>query len=100
MISILFLVETIQCKQLRCIYREKKTFPEFFCVFFKSKLNFQHFARKMTLIPYDFPKLRTPKNVVRKMFKKSRLRSPIDRQHGKRAETLTQSQRQHLYYNH
>ena len=30
--------------------------------------------------------------------KKSRLRGPLDRQHGKRAETLIQSQRQHFYH--
>ena len=30
------------------------------------------------------------------MSKKSRLRGPLDRQHGKRAETLFQSQRQHI----
>ena len=30
------------------------------------------------------------------MSKKSRLRGPLDRQHGKWAETLFQSQRQHI----
>ena len=38
----------------------------------------------MTLIADLFPKLRTPKNVVRYMSKKSRLKVPLDRQHGKR----------------
>ena len=41
----------------------------------------------MTPIAYVFPKLRTPKDVVRKMSIKSRLTGPIDRQHGKRPET-------------
>ena len=31
------------------------------------------------------------------MSRKSRLRGPLDKQHGKRAETRIQSQRQHLY---
>ena len=32
------------------------------------------------------------------MSKSSRLRGPVDRRYGKRAETLTQSQPQHLYH--
>ena len=36
----------------------------------------------------SFPKLRTPKNVVRYLSKKSRFKGPFDRQHGKRVETL------------
>ena len=54
----------------------------------------------MTVIAYVFPKLRTSKYVVREMHKKSRFRRPVDRQHGKRVETLIQSQRQHLYHIH
>ena len=42
----------------------------------------------MTFIADLFPKLRTPKNVVRYLSKKSRLKGPFDRQHGKRFETL------------
>ena len=52
----------------------------------------------MTLIADLFPKLRTPENVVRYMSKKSRLKGPFDRQHGKRAQTLLQSERQHGYH--
>ena len=52
----------------------------------------------MTLRAYVFLNLRTPKDVVRKISKKSRLRGSLDRQHGKRAETLTQYQRQPLYH--
>ena len=37
----------------------------FFSVFFKSTSNFEHFQKKMTLIAYASPKLRTPKDVVR-----------------------------------
>ena len=36
----------------------------------------------MTLIADLFPKLRTPKNVVRYMSKKSRFKGLFDRQHG------------------
>ena len=49
----------------------------------------------MTLIADLFPKLRTPKNVVRYMSKKSRFKGPFDRQHGKRDQTLLPCERQH-----
>ena len=42
----------------------------------------------MTFIADLFPKLRTPKKVVRYLSKKSRLKGPFERQHGKRVETL------------
>ena len=48
----------------------------------------------MTLIADLFPKLCTPKNVVRYMSKKSRLKGPFDSQHGKRIQTLLQFERQ------
>ena len=75
-------------------------FSELFCAFLKSALNFEHFQKKMTLMAYLFLNLRTPKNVVREMSKKSRLRGSFDRQHGKRAKTLIQYQRQNLYQIH
>ena len=52
----------------------------------------------MTLIAYLFPKLHTPKNVVRYMSKKSRFKGPFDRQHGKRVQTLLRSDPQHRYH--
>ena len=52
----------------------------------------------MTLIADLFPKLRTPKNVVRYMSKKSRFKVPFDRQHGKRVETLLRSEPMHRYH--
>ena len=51
----------------------------------------------MTLIADVFLNLRTPKEVVREMSKKSRFRGPFDKGHGKWAETLFKSERQHLY---
>ena len=66
MTSILFLVETIQRKQFRCIYRKnEKLFIEFCVHFVESASNFEHFQKQMTLITYVFSKLRNPKNVVR-----------------------------------
>ena len=52
----------------------------------------------MTLIAELFPKSGTPKNVVRLMSKNSRFRRPSEKQHGKRVQTLSKSERQHLYH--
>ena len=52
----------------------------------------------MTLIADLFPKLRTPKNVVGYLSKKTRLKGPFDRQHGKRVQTLLRSEPQHRYH--
>ena len=52
----------------------------------------------MTLIADLFAKLRTPKNVVRYMSKKSCFKGPFDRQHGKRVQTLLRSEPQHRYH--
>ena len=45
--------------------QKQKTFSDFFCAFFKSTSNFEHFQTKMTLIAYVSSKLRTPKDLVR-----------------------------------
>ena len=42
----------------------------------------------MTLIADIFLKLRTPKNMVRSMCKKSHFRASVEKQHGKCAQTL------------
>ena len=52
----------------------------------------------MTLIGDLFPKLRTPKNVVRYMSKKSRFKGLFNRQHGKWVQTLLRSDPQHRYH--
>ena len=52
----------------------------------------------MTLIADVFPKLWTPKNVVRLLSKKYRLRGPFNKQHGKQAETLWESKQQPVYH--
>ena len=45
--------------------QKQKNFSQFFCAFSKSKLNLEHFQKKITFIPYVFPSLQTPKDVVR-----------------------------------
>ena len=52
----------------------------------------------MTLRADLFRKLRTPKNVVRYMSKKSRFKVPFDRQHGKWVQTLLGSEPQYRYH--
>ena len=92
MTSIPLLVETIEVTQLRCIFLKKKEiFSQFFSAFFESALNSEHFPKKVTLIPYVFPKLPTMKNVLRQMSKSSRFREPVNRRYGKWAEALIQS---------
>ena len=85
--------------QMRVSERQR-TFSRFFLAFLKSSLNFEHFEKKMSLIADVFPKLRTPKNVVRSMFKKSRFGGSFEKKHGKRDQTLLKFQRQHLYHIH
>ena len=71
--------------------QKQNIFSEFFSASFESVLNFKHFQKKMTQIDYVFPKLPTTKDVLRLMSKRSRLKGPLDRRHGKQAETLIQS---------
>ena len=78
---------------IRTILSQKeKAFSQFFFAFSKFTLNFRNFRKKMTLIADLFPILCSTKNVVRYMSKKSRFNGPFDRQHGKRIQTLLQSE--------
>ena len=45
--------------------QKQKTFSHFFSAFLKSTLNFENFEKKMTLIADVFPKLPSPKKVIR-----------------------------------
>ena len=78
--------------------RKEKTLSDFFSTFLKSSLNFEHFLKKLTLIADVFPKLRTQKNVVRSMHKKSGFKGTFEKQHSKRAQTLLKFAWQHLYH--
>ena len=67
------------------VSRKQKTFSEYFSAFLKSSSNFELFQiKKMSLIADVFPKLRTPKNLVRSMSKKSRFKGYFEKQQGKR----------------
>ena len=54
----------------------------------------------MTLIADVFPKLRTPKHMVRSMSKKSHFRRSVERQHGKCVQTLLKVEGQFLHQIH
>ena len=44
---------------------QKKFFFQFVSAIWKSRLSFEHFQKNMTIIADAFPKLRTPKNMVK-----------------------------------
>ena len=68
------------------LYQKQKTFSYFFSACLKSSLNFEPFQGKMTLIADLSPILRTPKNLLRSIPKKSCFRVSFQKQHGKRAQ--------------
>ena len=52
----------------------------------------------MTVIARTFPKLRTPKNMARSIYKRSRFYGSFAKQHGKWAKTLLKFEWDHLYH--
>ena len=99
MTSILFLTENILRNQFRSNYlRNQKLFLNYFLDFRNLHEILNICNKKMSFIADLFAKLRTPKNVVRYMSKKSRFKGPFDRQHGKRVQTLLRSESQYRYH--
>ena len=78
--------------------QKRKIFSQIFFHFRNLESILNIFKKNMTLIADVFLNLRTPKYVVREMSIKSRFRGLFDKGHGKRAETLLKSERQHLYH--
>ena len=77
-----------------------KTFSALFNVFLKCRSNFEYFQKKDDLIAYLFLRLRSAKNVVRYMCKKSRFRKPFQKEHGKWVSTLFKFEKKHLCHIH
>ena len=73
-------------------------FLEFFFHFPNLHKILNIFKKKMTFIADLFPKLRTPKDVVRYLSKKSRFKGTFARQHGKHVQTLLRSESQYRYH--
>ena len=78
--------------------QKQKAFSQLFYDFLKSALNFEYLQNKMTCRADVFPKLRTLKNVVRYLSRKSPFRGCFDRKHVKRGKTVLESELQHLYH--
>ena len=99
MTSILFLTENIWGDQFGRNYLKNKKLFLNFCLHFRNRYEILSISeKKMTFIADLFAKLRTPKNVVRYLSKKSRFKGLFDRQHGKRVQTLLRSESQHRYH--
>ena len=78
--------------------QKRKTFCWIFCCIFEIYIKFWTGSKKkMTVIAYVFPILQNPESMVRCLSKKSRFRGPFETQHGKRAQTLLQYEREHLH---
>ena len=67
--------QTIQIE----LAQKDRTFSQFDTALLKCRLTIEHFQKKMTFIADLFPKLRTPKNVVSQISKKSRFIGPFDK---------------------
>ena len=73
--------------------KKEKIFLNFFLKFWNEDKILNILKKKLTLVANVFPKLRTPKNAVRKISKNCRFRLPFDKQNGKRAHTVIKSER-------
>ena len=77
---------------------QKQNFAsQFVAAFLKSRLNFEDFQQKVTLIANFFLKSWTPKNVFKQMSKNSCFRGTFNKQHGKVDQTMLKSARHQLY---
>ena len=95
----LFLIDTIYSNIFRPNYlRNEKYYLNSFLRFLNLDSIFKIFEWKVTLIADVFFNLRTLKDVVRYMPKKSRFTGPFHNWHGKWAETLLKSELQHFYH--
>ena len=62
--SLLYRDNLTQPIQIRSSEKQK-TFFDFFSAFLKSTLNFEHFQKKINVIADVFPKLPSPRKVIR-----------------------------------
>ena len=99
MTSILFLTENIWRNQFGSNYlKNGKLFLNYFLDFRNLHEILNICNKKMSFIADLFAKLRTPKNVIRYMYKKSRSKGAFDRQLGKRVQTQLRSWSQDRYH--
>ena len=79
--------------QMQLYWKENPFSPFFFCIW-------NIFKKRMILIADVFPKLRTQKNIVRSMPKKTFFKGSFEKQHGKCAQTFFKCQGRLLYHIH
>ena len=75
--------------------QKQKPFPQFFSRILKSSWNFQHFQQIDDAHSWCISQNTDSVKQVRSMSNKSRLRGRFKKQHGKRDQTLSKSERQH-----
>ena len=99
MTNIPFLIQIISDSQFTWNYlRDKETFFQFVAAFSKSILKFEHFRKKDDPHSLCISEITDPKNVVKQIFETSPFREPFDKQHAKREQTLSKSERHYLYH--
>ena len=76
--------------------KKLKKFCQIFCPFLIFATNFQDFEKKDDSHSL-FPKLRTVKDMIRRMFRYPR-RAPFDSRHVKASQILMKSAWQHFYH--
>ena len=86
-----------QQNQMHLSQKQKKNF-QLFCAFLKSKLNCEHFKKKMTLIACAFPKNGFRKTSLDKCLKSPVSQDPSTGSMVNGLKTLFQSQRHDLFY--
>ena len=78
--------------------QKQKPFPQFFSRILKSRWNFQHFQQIDDNHSWCISQNTDSVKQVRSMSNKSRLRGRFKKQHGKRDQTLSKSERQHHHH--
>ena len=77
---------------------KQKHFLNFFLHFLNTDWILNISKQKVSFTPGVFPILRTPKNEVKQISKKSTFRAPFEKQHVKGDQTLSKFERHHLYH--
>ena len=82
------------------LYQKQKTFSQLFPAFLKSRLNYKHFKRREYPHRFCIFEITDSENVVREMAKRSCVRGPFNKQHGRHAQALFKPASQHFYHIH
>ena len=80
------------------LFQKQKPFPQFFSRILKSSWNFQHFQQIDDAHSWCISQNTDSVKQVRSMSNKSRLQGSFKKQHVKRDQTLSKSERQHHHH--